>query len=102
MRSATPTHSRPVEPSWLTCAESACPRRSSSASSSKGRSRRLFSVAASVMMTGSFPEILASGSAGERRLRLRDQLVGRDGLHHVVDRALAQTPDPVGLLPFGR
>src|SRR6185312_11315677 len=33
------------------------------------------------------------GSARERRLGLRDELVRRDGLDHVVDGALAQAPD---------
>ncbi len=48
MRMATPTHSRPDDVSVATCADSARPRRSSSARSSKGRSRRLLSDTPSV------------------------------------------------------
>src|SRR5262245_19121512 len=90
MRNATPTHSRAPGFSDAAAAVTARPRRSSSARSSKGRSRRLFRVAASVI------------SGGERRLRFRDELIGRHGLDHVVDRALAQAPDLVGLLPLRR
>src|ERR1700733_1517278 len=91
MRSATPTHSRPTAPSWGTWADTERPRRSSSASNSYGRSRRDFRATS----------VIRNSSGGERRLCLCDELVGGYGLHHVIDRSLAQTPDAIGLLPFG-
>src|SRR5262245_62128569 len=90
MRNATPTHSRAPGFSDAAAAVTARPRRSSSARSSKGRSRRLLSVETSDI------------SGGEGRLRLGHELIGRDRLDHVVHRALAQTPDLVRLLPLGR
>src|SRR5437016_4328398 len=105
MRSATPTHSRPEAPSWLTCAETARPRRSSSASSSNGRSRRDLSVASSAM--GGVSHVRAHyaayshGSRGQCRLGLRHELIGRYRLHHVINGPLAQPPDAIGLLALG-
>src|SRR5690242_9578397 len=90
MRNATPTHSRAPGFSEAAAAVTARPRRSSSARSSKGRSRRLLRDEASVI------------SGGERGLRFGDELIRRDGLDHVVHRALAQAPDLVRLLPFRR
>src|SRR3984957_8920055 len=86
MRNATPTHSPTFSASVAALAVTARPRRSSSARSSNGRSRRLLSATASCM------------SGGECRLCLLDQLVGRHRLDQIVDRALAQSPYPVGLM----
>src|SRR5688572_12783283 len=91
MRKATPTHSRAPGFSDAAAAVIARPRRSSSASSSKGRSRSDLSEASSVIFW-----VVVSGR--ERGLRLRNELVGRNGLDHVIDRALAQAPDLVRLL----
>src|SRR5690348_6273599 len=95
MRNATPTHSRAPGFSEAAAAVTARPRRSSSASSSNGRTRRDLSGAASFMKR-------VRPSGGECGLRLRHELVGRDRLDHVVDRALAQSPDLVGLLTLRR
>src|SRR5580693_8075615 len=109
MRSATPTHSRPLVASWFSCADTARPRRSSSASSSKGRSRRDFSstwdaVLGSLMRSTARPwgaPGCGVRSRGQGRLRLGDQLIGGYRFDHVVDRPLAQAPDAVGLLALG-
>src|SRR5687767_5559721 len=92
MRNATPTHSRAPGFSEAAAAVTARPRRSSSASSSNGRSRRDLSEAFSFMVP----------SGRECRLGLGHELVGRDWFDHVVDRALAQTPDLVRLLALRR
>src|SRR6266853_4221355 len=99
MRSATPTHSRPALLSGFACAEVARPRRSSSASSSNGRSRRDLSTTSG----GADGSVMGSMAPSPRqgRLRLGDQLIGRYGLDHVIDRSLAQPPDAIGLLTLG-
>src|SRR5580692_8999396 len=89
MRSATPTHS----PTWLASAAllavTARPRRSSSARSSNGLSRRVLSATLSCM------------SGSKCSLCLLDQLVGRHRLDQIVDRALPQPPGTVRLLALG-
>src|ERR1700758_2217552 len=106
MRSATPTHSRPASACSLSCADTARPRRSSSASSSNGRSRSDFS-STSFAAGGSLMAAMRTTvkwvrvSRGQGRLRLGDQLIGRNRLHHVVDGPLPQAPDLVGLLALG-
>src|SRR3954465_5730580 len=96
MRKATPTHSRAPGFSEAAAAVTARPRRSSSASNSKGRSRSDLSGTFSFMMSA------RRVSRCERRLRLRNELIGRDGLDHVVHRPLAQTPDLVRFLALRR
>src|SRR6185437_14035304 len=84
---ATPTQSPAAAASVPALAVTERPRRSSSASSSKGRSRSARSV-----------EVLFCMSGRERRLGLLDQLVRRYRLDQIIDRALAQPPGPIGLL----
>src|SRR5579864_9534041 len=86
MRSATPTHSPACAVSGALLAVTARPRRSSSASSSNGLSRRLLSATLSCM------------SGGKCGLRLLDQLVGRHRLDQIIDGTLAQPPGTIGFL----
>src|SRR6187431_2021810 len=97
MRKATPTHSRAPGFSEAAAAVTARPRRSSSARSSNGRSRSDLRVAGSFMSEKCLLALRREG-----RLRLRHELIRRNRLDHVVDRALAQSPDLVGLLAFRR
>ena len=92
-----PTRGRRRRRLLARCADTARPRRSSSRSSSNGRSRRDCSST-----RRRFTRASVRAQVGHALAPSATSFVGRHRLHHVVDRALAQAPDAVGLLALGR